>query len=135
MKSTGIVRKIDELGRYIVPAELRRNLGIKNQTPGKNGGTRLEISLDGDKIVMDIANKSTIGVTREVDNLGRIVIPKEIRRILNINEGDSLEIFVDGEQIILKKYEPSCIFCGEAGNVVNFKGKNICRHCMKELKK
>lgn len=135
MKSTGIVRKIDELGRYVVPAELRRNLGIKNQMPGKNRRTRLEISLDVDKIIMDIANKSTIGVTREVDNLGRIVIPKELRKALDIGERDSLETYIDGEQIILKKYEPACIFCHEAKEVIDFKGKNVCKKCIKELKK
>ena len=48
---------------------------------------------------------------------------------------DALEIYVDGEQIILKKYEPACIFCGDARDVVNYKGKNICQHCLDELKK
>jgi transcriptional pleiotropic regulator of transition state genes len=77
--------------------------------------------------------KST-GVVRRVDDLGRIVIPIETRRTLNVAEKDSLEIYVEGEEIILKKYEPSCVFCGEAGNVVNFKGKNICKSCMKDIK-
>ena len=77
--------------------------------------------------------KST-GVVRRVNELGRIVIPIELRRTLNIEEGDPLEIFVDGEQIILKKYEPACIFCGDARDVVNYKGKNICKNCMEELK-
>jgi transcriptional pleiotropic regulator of transition state genes len=80
-----------------------------------------------------IMKKST-GVVRKVDELGRIVIPIELRRTLDINEKDSLEIFVDGDQIILKKYEPACIFCGDAKNVVNYKGKNICKSCLKELK-
>ena len=78
--------------------------------------------------------KST-GIVRKVDELGRIVIPKELRRTLNIEEKDSLEIYVDGEQIILKKYEPSCIFCGDARDVINYKGKNICKKCLKELRK
>lgn len=78
--------------------------------------------------------KST-GIVRKVDELGRIVIPKELRRTLNIEEGDGLEIYTEGEQIILKKYEPCCIFCGEAKDVINFKGKNICKSCLKELKK
>lgn len=78
--------------------------------------------------------KST-GIVRKVDELGRIVIPKELRRTLNIEEGDGLEIYTEGEQIILKKYEPCCIFCGEAKEVINFKGKNICRICLKELGK
>lgn len=78
--------------------------------------------------------KST-GIVRKVDELGRIVIPKELRRSLNIEEKDALEIYVDGEQIILKKYEPDCIFCGDARNVINYKGKNICKNCLEEMRK
>ena len=77
--------------------------------------------------------KST-GIVRKVDELGRIVLPIELRRTLDIAEKDSLEIYVDGSQIILKKYEPSCIFCGDARNVVNYKGKNICTACLAEMK-
>jgi transcriptional pleiotropic regulator of transition state genes len=78
--------------------------------------------------------KST-GIVRKVDELGRVVIPIELRRTLNIEEKDSLEIYVDGEHIILKKYEPACIFCGNAKDVVQYKGKNICPACMEEFKK
>lgn len=78
--------------------------------------------------------KST-GIVRKVDELGRIVLPIELRRTLDINEKDSLEIYVDENAIVLKKYEPACIFCGNVKNVVNYKGKNICQACMKELKK
>lgn len=78
--------------------------------------------------------KST-GIVRKVDELGRVVIPIELRRTLNIEEKDSLEIYVDGEHIILKKYEPACIFCGNAKDITNYKGKNICPVCMEELKK
>ncbi len=77
--------------------------------------------------------KST-GIVRRVDELGRVVIPIELRRTLEIAEKDALEIYVDGEQIILKKYQPACIFCGDAKNVDNFKGKNICQACLAELK-
>ncbi|TDT50567.1 AbrB/MazE/SpoVT family DNA-binding domain-containing protein [Fonticella tunisiensis] len=77
--------------------------------------------------------KST-GIVRRVDELGRVVIPIELRRTLEIAEKDALEIYVDGEQIILKKYQPACIFCGNAKDVVNFKGKNICQSCLGELK-
>ncbi len=74
------------------------------------------------------------GVVRKVDELGRVVLPVELRRTLDIAEKDSLEIFVDGETIVLKKYEPSCIFCGNAKDVTDYKGKNICPACMKDLK-
>ena len=78
--------------------------------------------------------KST-GIVRKVDELGRIVLPIELRRTLEIAERDSLEIYVEGSTIILKKYEPACIFCGDAKDVVNYKGRNICRTCLDELKK
>jgi transcriptional pleiotropic regulator of transition state genes len=77
--------------------------------------------------------KST-GVVRKVDELGRIVIPIELRRTMDIEEKDALEIFVDGDRIILKKYEPACIFCGNAEDVVNYKGKNFCDLCLNMLK-
>ena len=73
--------------------------------------------------------KST-GVVRKLDQLGRIVLPKELRTVLNLKEKDALEIYVDGEQIILKKYEPACVFCGDAREVVNYRGKNICKKCL-----
>ena len=78
--------------------------------------------------------KST-GIVRKVDELGRIVLPIELRRTLDIAEKDAIEIYVDGESIILKKYEPTCIFCGDAKDVVNYKGRNICRTCLAEMKK
>ncbi len=77
--------------------------------------------------------KST-GIVRKVDELGRVVIPIELRRTMDIAERDALEIFVEGSHIILKKYEPACIFCGQAKDVENFKGKNICPKCLEELK-
>ncbi len=78
--------------------------------------------------------KST-GIVRKVDELGRIVLPIELRRTLDIEEKEALEIYVDGASIVLKKYRPSCIFCDSVKNVVVFKGKNICPKCLKELKK
>ncbi len=77
----------------------------------------------------------TTGITRPVDALGRVVIPVELRRVLNINTDDYLEIFVDGEYIMLKKYEASCIFCGSKDKVKEVRGKNICEKCLNELKK
>ena len=77
--------------------------------------------------------KST-GIVRKVDDLGRIVLPIELRRTLDIAERDALEIFMDGESIVLKKYSPSCIFCGDADNIVFFNGKRICQNCLEEIK-
>lgn len=78
--------------------------------------------------------KST-GIVRKVDDLGRIVLPKELRKLLHISERDPLEIFVDNGYIMLQKYEPTCIFCGGSDHVNGFKGKNICKNCVSELLK
>lgn len=78
--------------------------------------------------------KST-GLVRKVDDLGRVVIPIELRRNLGISERDALEIFVDGEQVILKKYEPACIFCNNADNIVEYNNKLICKECINKLAK
>ncbi|NLY55344.1 MAG: AbrB/MazE/SpoVT family DNA-binding domain-containing protein [Firmicutes bacterium] len=77
--------------------------------------------------------KST-GIVRKVDELGRVVIPIELRRTLDIEERDSLEIYVDGEHIILKKYQPACIFCGNAKDVRTFMDKMICPDCLELMK-
>lgn len=76
--------------------------------------------------------KST-GIVRQVDSLGRIVIPKELCKIFDIKEKDALEIYTEENKIILKKYQPSCIFCNEATDVVEFEGRIICRSCAEKL--
>jgi len=76
--------------------------------------------------------KST-GIVRKVDELGRIVLPIELRRTLDIAEKDSLEIYVDEDSIILRKYQPACIFCDNARDIVTYKGKNVCKDCIKSL--
>jgi AbrB family transcriptional regulator, transcriptional pleiotropic regulator of transition state genes len=73
------------------------------------------------------------GIVRKVDELGRIVLPKELRDTFDINIKDPLEIFVEGERIILKKYEPCCVFCGSAADTSYFKGKLICSSCITEV--
>lgn len=77
--------------------------------------------------------KST-GIVRKIDNLGRVVLPIELRRIFDIDKEDPVEIFVDDNYIMLKKYQPACIFCNDAKDVVNFRGKNICVKCLDEMK-
>ena len=71
---------------------------------------------------------------RKIDELGRIVLPVSIRQNMDINEKDALEIFIDGERIILQKYQPSCIFCNNADNVVYYNNKRICSECLAKLK-
>ena len=73
------------------------------------------------------------GIVRKVDELGRIVLPIELRRTLNIEIKDPLEIYVDGESIMLKKYQPACVFCGSSDNIKQIKCKTVCAKCVKEL--
>ena len=77
--------------------------------------------------------KST-GIVRRVDELGRIVLPIELRRTMDISEKDMLEIFVEDSSIVLKKYVETCIFCNCSEDVAVFHGKNICPGCLRELK-
>ena len=76
--------------------------------------------------------KST-GIVRRVDELGRIVLPIEIRRNLEIAERDPVEIFMENDRIILTKFEPGCTFCGSTHGLVTFKGKNVCRDCLRNI--
>lgn len=76
--------------------------------------------------------KST-GIIRRVDELGRVVIPIEIRNQFNILEKDPIEIYVEGSSIILKKFEPNCIFCGNTKNLLNYHDKLICKNCSKKI--
>lgn len=76
--------------------------------------------------------KST-GIVRRVDELGRVVIPIELRNKFNISEKDPIEIYVDGSSIILKKSEQSCIFCGGTKKLIDYKGKLICSKCSKQI--
>ena len=94
--------------------------------------------LKTDQIVFkgwDFIMKST-GNVRGIDSLGRIVIPKSIRKQFGvIDNKDSFEIFVENDMIILTKYEPSCIFCDNVSDIVNFKGRKVCKECVKDLTK
>ena len=77
--------------------------------------------------------KST-GAVKRIDELGRIVLPKNVRVPMNMNTGDSVEIFTDGDTIILKKFQMACVFCGDAENVVTFGDKRICGACLEKIK-
>ncbi|MED4732067.1 AbrB/MazE/SpoVT family DNA-binding domain-containing protein [Aneurinibacillus migulanus] len=75
-----------------------------------------------------------MGIVRKIDNLGRIVFPIEVRNKLGIQIGDSLEIFMDDEKIVFKKYAPGCLFCDFISEIVQYKGKKICASCLEELR-
>ena len=75
------------------------------------------------------------GIVRKVDELGRVVIPIELRNKFGITEKDPMEIYVEGSCIILKKYEPNCIFCGSPKKLLNYEDKKICEKCAEKLGK
>jgi transcriptional pleiotropic regulator of transition state genes len=76
---------------------------------------------------------TSTGIVRRIDSVGRFVLPIELRRTLQIEDSDSLEIFVEDNTIVLKKYQPACIFCGNARDVNSYKGKNVCTDCIQNL--
>lgn len=76
--------------------------------------------------------KST-GIVRKVDELGRIVLPIELRNKLGIAEKDPIEIYVDGSSIILRKYEPNCVFCGNSKDLITYNDKLVCKKCQEKL--
>ena len=79
--------------------------------------------------------KKSTGLTRRLDPLGRIVIPIELRRTLNIEEGNSLEIFTDGDNIVLRKYQPGCFICDSLKDVHTVDGVKICKSCAEKIAK
>ncbi|MBO5798156.1 MAG: AbrB/MazE/SpoVT family DNA-binding domain-containing protein [Clostridia bacterium] len=76
----------------------------------------------------------SLGIVRRIDNLGRIVLPIELRHVMDIKDGDALEFFTEENRIVLKKYQPACIYCGDARDVISFRGHNICQNCIAALK-
>jgi transcriptional pleiotropic regulator of transition state genes len=135
VKSTGIVRQVDNLDRIVIPKELCRALNVAPKAP-------MEIFFEDGRIVIkqyvdkaDAKKKGDLGVVRRLDALNRIVIPKELCKKMDLEPKDALEIFVEGEMLVFGKYEPSCIFCHEANNVINFKGKLVCKDCVNEISK
>ena len=128
---TGITRGVDRLGRVVLPKKMRQALDIKELTDP------IEISVSNDGIVLKkpADSRTLSGDIRCLDNFGRIVIPIEIRNLFGIVSCvDSLEIHCDGDCIILKKYQPACLFCGSTEQVVDFKEKRICSVCVNEIK-
>ena len=74
------------------------------------------------------------GIVRKIDELGRIVLPSEMRARLELDAGVGVEIFFEGDSITLKKYQATCVICGESSDLVDFKNKKVCRHCIAEMK-
>lgn len=99
-----------------------------NHQGGQPVGSRLESRKKGGEWLL----KST-GIVRRVDETGRFVVPIELRHVYGIDHLTPLEIFTDGEHIVLRKYHPMCLFCGSSGEVTVFRGKTICLPCQTTL--
>lgn len=133
MKSTGMVRHIDDLDRIVIPKELRKTLNLFSKD-------NLEITVNENNMILlkkytEGQPKNNLGILRSLDDLGRIVIPKEICKAFGIEPKDALQIFVENSNIILCKYEPACIFCHEALDTVVYKKKIVCKNCIEALSK
>ena len=96
---------------------------------------KLNLRFDGIDILERGNQMKSTGIIRKVDELGRIVLPIELRRTLDIAERDELEIYMEGDRIVLQKFEPSCIFCASAQGLVSYRGKNICQDCLRNMAK
>jgi len=77
--------------------------------------------------------KST-GIVRRVDELGRIVLPAELRRTLDIGEKDQMEILVQDDAVVMRKYRPTCVFCDSVRDLAIFRGRNVCEDCLRQLR-
>lgn len=130
LRNTGIIKEIDNLGRILIPKEIRENFKF-------NYNDKMNVYLENDNIVIEkyIEDEENNTSTRNIDELGRVVIPVEIRDRLGIIEKDKLEIYVDKNKIILKIYEKKCTFCKGTDNLVKYKNKLICNNCKMEISK
>lgn len=128
--NTGIIKTIDNLGRILIQKEIRENLKL-------NYNDKMNIYLENNNIVIEkyIEDEETNTLIRRIDELGRVVIPIEIRNRLGIIEKDKFEIYVDKNKIILKKYHTSCIFCRSTNNLIEYNNKLICNNCKTEISK
>lgn len=126
-----IARKVDRLGRIVIPKELRDNMRITHDDP-------LEIYVKDDNIVITkynpIDDADGVAFLRNVDKLGRIVIPKELRDSMNIKYNDRLKIFIDFQNIVIKQCNKMCIFCGSRENLKDTLGLSVCSGCLAKIK-
>jgi AbrB family transcriptional regulator, transcriptional pleiotropic regulator of transition state genes len=89
--------------------------------------------MEGRRRMGEVVMIKATGIVRKVDDLGRMVIPKELRDVFNIDVGSPLEIWLDGEDIILRPYVPGCMFCDEKKELLEFKSRKICQGCLDEM--
>lgn len=126
MIATGLTRRLDKLGRIMVPIAIRNEYGIGEKDA-------VEIFRRDDMIVIKkyVSQDGEIKSRYCTDNEGRIVLPKSIRKELSLADGDDyVEIFTEQDSILLRKYERSCVICGQQEGFLLVKGKKICKDCL-----
>lgn len=131
MIATGLTRRIDKLGRIMVPKAIRSEYGIAEHTA-------VEIYTNEEYIVIQKYSPKDVEIQSKyhTDNVGRIVLPKSIRKQFLLTENDDyVEIFTEEHSILLKKYEKSCVICGSREHLVSVKEKKICGECLEEIKR
>lgn len=122
----GIVRKLDELGRVVIPMEYRKSFGTTDRDP-------LGMIVDRGVIQLVKAGSQFIGMVRNLDELGRYTLPAETRRALGIEIGQKLDIYVDEFQDAICIRKEGCHFCSSTDNLSEFKGRHICGGCLEEI--
>ena len=129
LKNTGIIRRIDELGRLVLPSTLRENYEIE-------AGDKIQVYVI-DKFIILKKSEDNPKIEklfyRKVDELGRIVIPMEIRNNFELSHINPLEIYIENNYIALKKIENSCTFCNSKKNLIEHVNKLVCSSCIRNL--
>lgn len=131
MVATGLTRRVDKLGRIMVPIAIRNEYGIGEKDA-------VEIFTREDFIVIKkyVSEDGEIKSRYSTDNVGRIVLPKSIRKEFSLMDGaDFVEIFTEQDSILLRKYERNCVICGQNEGLIAVRGKKICRECLEEIQK
>ncbi len=131
MKDTGVYRAVDEFGRFVIPKELRSVIGIEDDKDSA------DLYLIGDKLycIKHGTVKNEVYISRKIDRLGRIVIPRGILKTLNFDiNTDRFHIFTEGQKVVLVRKPCGCVFCGKTTNTEEYSGRLVCKSCLDILK-
>ena len=127
IKTDGIDRDLDELGRIVIPSDYRNGKVIEGETPVK-------IHNIGKYVVIEILEGKAKKHQKKFDGLGRVVVPIEMRNDLKWKTKDKIKIWDSGKYFILQKVRRECIFCGETNNLIKYRNELLCKNCKQELK-
>ena len=131
MKDTGLYRAVDEFGRFVIPKELRRLVDIEDDKDS------IDLYLNGGKLycIKHQSQPNDLAISRKIDRLGRIVVPKGILKTLNFDiKTDRFHIFTEGNKVVLIRQPLGCVFCGNVENTIEFADRFVCRNSLEKLK-